>query len=69
MGQSFFATEGHVIGKQDAFGNWVWAEDLSTLTPAETRIVENFRKHTQRQTKGRPTHPAECCLPAPVAAG
>lgn len=68
MGQSFFASEGTVIGTQDASGNWVWAADLSTVSPDEIRIVENFRKRTQRQ-KGQPTHPEECCLPAQVVAG
>ena len=69
MGQSFFASEGAVIGTQDASGNWVWAEDLSTLSPAEIRIVENYRKRTQRQTTGRPTHPEDRCLPAQLARG
>lgn len=69
MGQSFFATEGTVIGKQDGSGNWVWAEDLSTLSPGEFRIVENFRKRTQQKSTDRPTHLEQSCLPAQVAVG
>jgi len=67
MGQSFFANEGTVIGTQDAFGNWVWAEDLSTLSAAEIRIVENFRKRTQQKRLVHPTHQEVNCAPAQVA--
>jgi hypothetical protein len=49
MGQSFFASEGTIIRKQDASGNWSWEKNLSTLSPAELRIVENFRKHIQQR--------------------
>jgi hypothetical protein len=69
MGQSFLASEGTIIGTQDASGNWVWAEDLSTLSVDEIRTVENFRRRTQQQKEGRPIHPEDHCLPAQAAAG
>ena len=68
MGQSFLATEGTIIGTQDAFGNWSWS-GLSTLSPAEFRIVENFRNRIQQKSTARPTHPEENYLPARFVAG